>query len=85
MTFNLEYPFPSVVGSLMYLVTATRPDMLHSVVQLARFMAGWGETHIDAANKAKNLMYLSRTKSDGIVYSRPPNFNGKLKLDNVLF
>ena len=74
----LEYPFPSVVGSLMYLVTATRPDMLHSVVQLARFMAGWGETHIDAANKA--IKYLSRTKSDGIVYTRPPNFSGKLKI-----
>lgn len=74
----LEYPFPSVVGSLMYLVVASRPDMAQPVIQLARFMAGWGETHIKAANKA--LKYLANTTSDGITFTKPPNFNGKLKI-----
>jgi hypothetical protein len=74
----LEYPFPSVVGSLMYLVVATRPDLIQPVVQLARFMAGWGPTHIDAANKA--LKFMNNSKTNGIVYSRPPDFDGKLKI-----
>lgn len=74
----LDYPFPSVVGSLMYLVVSTRPDLMHPVTQLARFMAGWGDTHIEGANKA--LSYLRRTSNDGIVYTRDPNFDGKLKI-----
>ena len=74
----LEYPFPSVVGSLMYLVVATRPDLLQPVVQLARFMAGWGDTHITAANKA--LKFMHQTSKEGIVFTKPPNFDGKLKI-----
>ena len=75
---TLEYPFPSVVGSLMYLVTATRPDLMQPVVQLARFMAGWGQTHINAANKA--LKFMNNTKSNGIIFTKPPNFDGKLRI-----
>jgi hypothetical protein len=75
---TLEYPFPSVVGSLMYLVTATRPDLMQPVVQLARFMAGWGQTHIDAANKA--LKFMNNTKSNGITFTKPPNFDGKIRI-----
>ena len=77
-TSTLEYPFPSVVGSLMYLVTATRPDMMQPVLQLARFMAGWGETHIKAANKA--LKYVNATTDQGITFTRPPDFDGKLRI-----
>ena len=75
---TLKYPFPSVVGSLMYLVTATRPDLMQPVVQLARFMAGWGETHISAANRA--LKFMRQTADDGISYTKPPDFKGKLKI-----
>ena len=37
-----EFPYQSVVGSLMYACTATRPDLMQSVIQLARFMSNWG-------------------------------------------
>ena len=74
----VSYPYPSVVGSLMYLVVATRPDMMQPVIQLARFMSNWGKPHIHAANKS--LRFLKRTFNDGIKFTKPPSFNGKLKI-----
>jgi hypothetical protein len=73
-----KYPYPNVVGSLMYAVTATRPDMMQSVIQLARFMSNWGKPHIKAAQKS--LKFLRNTWKDGIKFTKPKNFNGILEI-----
>lgn len=41
-------PYPEAVGSLMYLATCTRPDIMHAVNQLSRFNANPGPKHWEA-------------------------------------
>lgn len=73
-----SFPYPSVVGSLMYAAVATRPDIMQAVNQLARFMAKWGKTHVKAADQALN--FLRETWGDGITFTKPENFDGVLDI-----
>eukprot|EP00253_Pinus_taeda_P016301 PITA_16301 len=58
--------YKSIVGSLMYL-TATRPDIMHAVSLISRFMERPKETHWQAAKRI--LRYVNGTKGFGILYS----------------
>jgi hypothetical protein len=73
-----DFPYPSVVGSLMYAAVATRPDLMQSVSQLARFMSKWGSPHIKAADQALN--FLRGTFKDGIRFTKPEDFDGVLDI-----
>jgi hypothetical protein len=59
--------YASVVGSLMYLAVATRPDLAFAVGCLARFMSDTCEHHIVAAKRV--LRYLRGTKDLGLTYA----------------
>jgi hypothetical protein len=59
--------YASTVGSLLYLVVCTRPDLAVSVGMLARHTAGPGPEHVEALKGV--LRYLQGTKSLGIVYT----------------
>jgi hypothetical protein len=61
-----QYPFGSLVGSLMYLVGCTRPDLANSVHLLARHMSKPTKPAWDAAMQV--LKYLVRTKSYCLTY-----------------
>eukprot|EP00253_Pinus_taeda_P016368 PITA_16368 len=63
--------YKSIVGSLMYL-TATRPDIMHVVSLISRFMERPKETHWQAAKKI--LRYVNGTKGFGILYSSSESF-----------
>ena len=43
--FMTTVPYLSVIGSLQYLATMTRPDIAHSVAYLARYNAHPGPQH----------------------------------------
>jgi hypothetical protein len=73
-----KFPYPNIVGSLMYAAVATRPDIIQSVITLSRYMSRWGEKQIKAANQV--LKYLRGTYGDKIRYTRPKNFNGILDI-----
>ena len=73
-----EFPYQSVVGSLMYACTATRPDLMQSVIQLARFMSNWGPQQVKAAKKL--LQYWRNTFDEGIKFTKPTGGNGKLDI-----
>ena len=45
---NLLVPYASLVGSLMYAMVYTRPDIAQAVGVLSRFMANLGRVHWDA-------------------------------------
>ena len=45
-----QYPYISVVGSLMYLAVTTRPDIAYAAGVLARFNSNPGPAHWQAAN-----------------------------------
>lgn len=59
--------YASVVGSLMYLAVATRPDLAFAVGCLARFMSDPSEHHIVAAKRV--LRYLRGTKDLSLTYA----------------
>lgn len=62
--------FKQLVGSLMYL-TATRPDIAHSVSLISRFMEHPKENHFLAAKRI--LRYLKGTQNLGIFYKAGGN------------
>ena len=59
--------YRSMIGSLLY-VTASRPDVIQVVGQVARFQAAPKETHIIAVKRI--FMYLKGTMDFGIWYPK---------------
>lgn len=57
----------SMIGSLLY-VTASRPDVMHAVGQVAKFQAAPKETHILAMKRI--LVYLKGTTDFGLWYPK---------------
>ncbi|KAK6579717.1 hypothetical protein PZA11_007953 [Diplocarpon coronariae] len=63
--------FQQIIGSLLFLMLATRPDISYAVIKLVRFASNPSENHIIAV---KNLLrYLKGTKSLGLTYKNSPN------------
>ena len=50
----LSYPYRSLVGSLMYLMLCTRPDIAYALGVLARFGANHGMAHWKAGKRVLN-------------------------------
>ena len=65
-----EYPFGEAVGCLNYLVTMTRPELSHSVSQLARHIAKPVMRHWVALKRV--LRYVKGTIHSGITYHAVP-------------
>ncbi|KAI9919345.1 hypothetical protein PsorP6_017633 [Peronosclerospora sorghi] len=61
-------PYRSLVGSLLYVATGTRPDIAFTVCQLSRHLEQPCEEQWKAAIRV--LKYLKSTKSTGICYTR---------------
>ncbi|XP_057249968.1 uncharacterized mitochondrial protein AtMg00810-like [Beta vulgaris subsp. vulgaris] len=62
--------YRSLVGSLIYL-THTRPDIIHAVSIVSRFMSEPSKAHLAAAKRI--LRYVKGTKSYGILYETEEN------------
>ncbi|GAQ87846.1 hypothetical protein KFL_003820010 [Klebsormidium nitens] len=68
-------PFPSLVGSLMYLANCTRPDLAQATASLARFMSCPTENHWRLAKGV--LSYLAGTTDQGLTFGEGPlEFSG---------
>jgi hypothetical protein len=65
-------PFASLMGSLQYLATATRPDIAYAVNRLSAFTANPSKIHWAAAKRL--LRYLAGTKDYGITYHKDPTY-----------
>jgi hypothetical protein len=59
--------YRSMIGSLLY-VTATRPDVMHAVCQVARFQASPKASHLLAVKRI--LRYLKGTTEYGLWYPK---------------
>ena len=53
-------PYREAVGSLMYAVVRTQPDIAYAVSYLARFMANPGRTHWEAVKRV--IRYLKELR-----------------------
>ncbi len=60
--------YRSIVGSLMYTATCTRPDISFAVGELGRFTHQPTEAHLSAAKRV--LRYLQATKDFRLTYNR---------------
>ena len=62
-----NFPYREVVGSLIYLMTATRPDISWTVSKLSQFLDKPGPPHVTAAKRL--LRYIKGTLSYSITYT----------------
>ena len=60
--------YQSVIGSLMYAVTGTRPDLAHTVTLLSQFSSRPNEVHLQAAKRV--LRYLRGTADWNLHYPK---------------
>ena len=61
-----KIPYASAIGSLMYAMLCTRPDVAHAVSVSSRYQSNPGEEHWTAV---KNIFkYLRRTKDLFLTY-----------------
>eukprot|EP00253_Pinus_taeda_P033371 PITA_33371 len=69
-------PYASAVGSMMYAMVYTRPDIAHAVGVLSRFMSKPVKEHLTTTKRV--FRYLHGTSDYGLCYQ------GRLGLDRVL-
>lgn len=73
-------PYRELVGALIYLSNATRPDLAFVASALSRFCANPGPTHWKIAKRV--LRYLQGTLYCGIKYSESNNDKLKAYVDS---
>jgi hypothetical protein len=62
----IHQQYQTVIGSLLYLMLGTRPDIAFAVIKMSQFSANPGQKHLD---KAMYIMrYLVGTQDYSIVY-----------------
>jgi Reverse transcriptase (RNA-dependent DNA polymerase)./Integrase core domain. len=61
-----KLPFRELVGALMYLAVATRPDIAHAVSVLSQFNTCYGKVHWTAAKRV--LRYLKGSNELGLIF-----------------
>lgn len=64
-------PYLSIVGSIMYFMVCTRPDVAHGVGVISRFMGNLRREHWNVVKWL--LRYLSGTADHGILYRGTEN------------
>jgi hypothetical protein len=61
-----KVPYESAVGSLMYLMVCTRPDIAYAMSKVSRYMSNPGKVHWEAVKWI--LRYLKGTMSTGLLF-----------------
>ena len=69
--FMSKVPYANAVGSLMYAMVCTRPDILYAVGLVSRYMANPGRAHWFAVKGI--LRYLQGTLDIGLVFEKEQN------------
>jgi hypothetical protein len=65
-----QFRYSQIIGSLMYLASATRPDISFAVSKLSQFVSNPGDDHWHALERV--MRYLKGTMSLGIHYTGYP-------------
>lgn len=64
----LQLPYREAIGSLMYLMVGTRPDLAFAVGKLSRFVSCFGKEHWAAVKRV--LRYVQGKTSKSLVFSK---------------
>ena len=65
---DLNSPYREIVGALIYIALATRPDISFAVSTLCRFLHCYGEEHYKAAIQIRK--YLVGSKELGLIFRK---------------
>lgn len=68
-----ELDYRGLIGSLIYLVLATRPDIAWVVGKLSQFLNNPSSEHVTAAKRV--LRYLKATKDQKLIYTKQDEVN----------
>ena len=60
--------YREIVGSLIYIMTATRPDIAFAVTKLSQFMSKPTKAHLNAARRV--LRYLKGSLSNKLIFTK---------------
>eukprot|EP00253_Pinus_taeda_P029820 PITA_29820 len=71
-------PYASAVGSLMYVMVCTRPEIAHELGVLSRFMSKLGKEHWTTMKQV--FRYLCGTSDYGLCYQGRPGLDKVLNL-----
>ncbi|KAL4028492.1 hypothetical protein IC575_011689 [Cucumis melo] len=66
----LQLEYSCIIGSLMYIMSCTRPDIAYAISKLSRCISNPGQDHWKAILRI--LGYLKHTKNYGLHYTRYP-------------
>lgn len=70
-----QVPYANIVGSIMYTMVCTRPDIAHAVSVVSRYMGNLGKDHWNALKWV--LRYLKGSADCGILFRRIKGFSGE--------
>ncbi|CAA0839486.1 Uncharacterized mitochondrial protein AtMg00810 [Striga hermonthica] len=73
-------PYSSAVGSLMYAMVCTRPDIAHAVGVVSRYLSNPGKDHWEAVKWILSYLKGSANKSLSFGKGNPVLEGGKLQL-----
>lgn len=62
-----NYPYRQVVGSLIYLMVATRPDISYTITKLSQYLDKPSLNHVTAAKRV--LRYLKGTPDYALLFN----------------
>jgi len=68
----LEVPYANAVGSLMYAMVCTRPDLAYSVSLVSKFMENLGKTHQQALKWI--LRYIKGSIGKSLIYGEAEGY-----------
>jgi len=68
---DFTYKYRAAVGSLLYLTTCSRPDIVMAVSNVSKFMDGANVYHWQAVKRI--FRYLNGTRSRGLIYRKTGN------------
>jgi hypothetical protein len=66
--------YQSLIGSVMYIMLGTRPDLAYTISALSKYSASAGEDHLSLAKRV--LRYLQQTKDLGLIYGKDGSLHG---------
>ncbi|XP_063632470.1 uncharacterized protein LOC134803599 [Cydia splendana] len=70
-TQHLQLLYKNLIGTLMYIAVATRPDIMFAISYLSQFNDCYNEEHFKCAKRV--LRYLKETKSVGLTFKKTDN------------
>ena len=61
-------PYTNVIGTIMYLMISTRPDLAYSISLLSRFMSNHEKVHWEALKYV--LKYINSSLNVGLIFEK---------------